>query len=480
MNNVLDLFDQTVFVGERATGATNLLQCVWVYNRVIDIDGLRRFHDHLQRGRLSRRIERSPLPFGRHRWVSPNDQPELEIVATPRPREEFDAWLDEQANSPLDAEHGPGWHLAVLPFTDGGAGVSFVTSHCLTDGVGLCEALADAASDRHDPINWPAAASRRRWQALGEDARQTVRDIPAIARAVAAAARFAGRNLGGDGSATQLPAATPAPPVGGDELITLPTATVFLDADEWDARADSLGGTSNTLLAGLAARLAQRVGRLAADGSVALTLPVNERTVGDTRANAITNVDITVDPARATADLRDIRAEIKQALIRSQEVLNERWALLPLAPLLPQWLVRRCVGVSAGSAASVISSNLGVVNPATYRPDGTNADQFVMRTLGPGVTKAIMHRLGGLLVLLSGRTQGRIFVSVLAFQPGRSNSNDDLRRDLSSALSDFSLTATTGWGCTEPMSGSAVDVPTTRRNRWMRLQTSRIRPNCVA
>ena len=42
MDNVLDLFDQTVFLGERATGATNLLQCVWIYNRAIDIDGLRR------------------------------------------------------------------------------------------------------------------------------------------------------------------------------------------------------------------------------------------------------------------------------------------------------------------------------------------------------------------------------------------------------------------------------------------------------
>ena len=156
MSNVLDLFDQTVFLGERATGATNLLQCVWIYNRAIDIDGLRQFHRHLQQGRLSRRVERSPLPFGRHRWVSPSGQSDLEIVATPRPREEFDAWLDEQANTPLDAEHGPGWHLAMHPFTDGGAGLSLVISHCLTDGVGLCEALADAASGRHDPINWPA------------------------------------------------------------------------------------------------------------------------------------------------------------------------------------------------------------------------------------------------------------------------------------------------------------------------------------
>jgi hypothetical protein len=146
MNNVLDLVDETIFRVERAAGVTNLIQCVWVYNRPVDMNGLRRFHDQLRQGRLSRRIERSPLPFGRHRWVSPSDKPELEIVATPRPREEFDAWLDEQANTPLDAEHGPGWHLAVLPFTDGGAGLSLVASHCLTDGVGLCEAVADAAS----------------------------------------------------------------------------------------------------------------------------------------------------------------------------------------------------------------------------------------------------------------------------------------------------------------------------------------------
>ena len=91
----------------------------------------------------------------------------------------------------------------------------------------------------------------------------------------------------------------------------------------------SLGGTANTLLAGLAARLAQRVGRLTADGSVALTLPVNERTAGDIRANAVTNIDITVDPAPAATDLRDIRAATKQALIRSKDVPNERWEYYP-------------------------------------------------------------------------------------------------------------------------------------------------------
>ena len=49
---------------------------------------------------------------------------------------------------------------------------------------------------------------------------------------------------------------------------------------------------------------------------------------------------------------------------------------------------------------------------------------------------------------------GELFVSVVAYQPGRPNSNDDLRRDLASALTDFSLTATTGWLCAEPVAGA--------------------------
>jgi diacylglycerol O-acyltransferase len=447
MSNVLDLVDHTIFRIERAAGATNLIQCVWLYNREVHIDGLRRFHDHLQRGRLSRRIERSPLPFGRHRWVTPSDQSELEI-AIPRPREEFDAWLTEQANTALDAEHGPGWHLAVLPFTDGGTGVSLVASHCVTDAVGLSEALADAASGRNgNAVNWPAAGSRTRWQALREDASQTVRDIPAIGRAVVAAARFIRRNGDNAAPATTPPALT----TGADELITLPTATIFVDADAWDARAQSLGGTSNTLLAGLAARLAQRMGRVTADGSVTLTMPISQRTADDTRANAITNVDITVDPAPATTDLRPIRAATKQALIRSGEEPDARWTLTPLVPLVPERLGKRWVSAATNSANSVGASNVGVVDPAVNRPDGTDADHFAMKSLSSGMTTANMQQLGGLLSLLSGRARQEVFITVVAHQPGRPSSNDRLRQALSRTMGDFALTATTGWPSNEPV-----------------------------
>jgi diacylglycerol O-acyltransferase len=433
MDNVLDPLDQTMFDVGRATGVTGLIQRVWVYNRAIDVDGLRQFHDHLQRGRLSRRIERSPLRFGRHRWISPNGSPDIEIVASARPREGLETWLNEQANTPLDCEHGPGWHLAALPFTDGGAGVSLVISHCLTDGRGLAEALADAALGRDDPISWPAAGSRRRWQALREDARQTARDTRAIGRAVVAAVRLARRSRAGAGAATT----SPALPAGADEPITLPTATMFVDADEFEARAHLLGGTSNALLAALSARLAQLSGRVTADGLVALRIPVNERTAGDTRANAVSNVNITVDPASVTRDLREIRAAIKQALIRHREVPDEARAMLSIVPLLPKRLVR------AGSATTVVSSSLGAVDPAATRADGTDADYVAARLIYSGATAAIMHRLGGLQYLISGRRpHGQVYVSVLAYQPGRPNSNDGLRHDLASALKDFSLNGT--------------------------------------
>ncbi|HTY34031.1 hypothetical protein [Mycobacterium sp.] len=446
MTNVLDLFDQTIFRFEEATGVTSVGQCVWVYNRAIDLDGLRRFHRHLQRGRLARRIERSALPFGRHRWVAPTDESELEIVATPRPREEFDAWLREQAATPLDAERGPGFHLAVLPFTDGGAGVSLVALHSLADGMAGCLAVVEAACGYDSAIDWPAAGSRRRWQALREDARQTARDLPGIRRAVKAAIAAAGeaRRARREGGAEQA-GPTAAPPTGADEPVTIPTTTVFLDADEWDARAEALGGTSNALLAGLAARLAQRVGRVGADGSVTLAIPVSERTADDTRANAVANVDVTVDPAPAATDLREIRAAIKQALMHRQEASDEREALLPLVPLLPKRVAKRCVGVATGNATGVVSSNLGAAPAEVNRPDGTDADYVSVTSLYPGMTKATMERTGGVLALLSARVHGQVFVSVQAYQPGRRNSKDALRQALSSALHDFSLNATSGW-----------------------------------
>ncbi|OFB39266.1 hypothetical protein BA059_12710 [Mycolicibacterium sp. (ex Dasyatis americana)] len=443
MSNVLDLLDQTMFDVGQAVGGASQLQCTWVYDRPVDIDGLRRFHGHLQRGRLSRCIERSPLPFGRHRWIAPDRLPELEIVEPARPREEFDAWLDEQINTPLDCEHGPGWRLAVLPFTDGGAGISFVVSRFLTDGVGLSAALTDASLGRDDPISWPAAGSRGRWRAVREDAGRTLRDIPAMGRAVATAVRLVRRSRSGAGAAAAPITTPPELPAGSDKYVTHAMATVVLDADDWDARARALGGTSNSLLVGLAARLAQRAGRVAEDGSVEVIMPVDERGQGDTRANAIGNATVTVDPELATTDLREIRAAVKQALIRHREGADNEMAVNAIVPLLSQRLLR-----AAREATTVVtpnqvgSSNLRVVNPAVGRPDGSDADYFTLRVLHLGVTEARLRRLGGIQSVLSGTVNGKVFISAIAYQPGCPNSDDGLKQELLSALKDFSLTDT--------------------------------------
>ncbi|MDI1290255.1 MAG: hypothetical protein PSX37_09955, partial [bacterium] len=367
---------------------------------------------------------------------------DLELVETARPREEFDDWLDEQVNSPLDCEHGPGWHLAALPFTDGGTGLSLVISHCLTDGVGLWEAVAEAALGRDDPIAWPTAASRGRWQAIREDIGQTVRDIPAIGRAVAASMRL-GR--GGDSAQAAPPSttATPAPSDEADESHLLPTATIFVDADEWDARASALGGTRNTLLVGLAARLAQRAGRVATDGSVVVTLPVNKRAADDTRANALGGVRATVDPTLATTDLSGIRTAVKQALIRHSEEPDPQQVVNALVPLLSQRLLKAARGATRGNPFNLVgASNVGVIDAAANRPDGTDAESFALRLHHLGVATSTLHRYGGVQTMLSGALDGRIFVSLVSTLPDRVNSNDELRQELSTTLGEFSLSGT--------------------------------------
>ena len=69
------------------------MQVVWVYEHPVDFDGLRRFHQNFGYGLYGRRIERSPLPFGRHRWVSSLGPPsDLDIAERARPRADLGDW----------------------------------------------------------------------------------------------------------------------------------------------------------------------------------------------------------------------------------------------------------------------------------------------------------------------------------------------------------------------------------------------------
>ena len=242
MSNILDLFDQTFSSLERATGVLGLLQCVWVYDRAIDIDGLRRFHRHLQRGRLSRRIERSPLPFGRHRWVSPGGQHDLEIVATPRPREEFDAWLSEQAATPPGcrartrmAPRGAPVHRR----RRGGEPGHLALPHRRHRAVRGVDGTRRPAA----PIR--SAGPPPHHAGGGRHCARTPARPRATSRVSAAPSSLRHDSHGATAAVPprpDWPVRRPRRPPEPDRPITLPTETIFVDADEWDARARSTRG----------------------------------------------------------------------------------------------------------------------------------------------------------------------------------------------------------------------------------------------
>src|SRR5277367_1793924 len=134
-DNRLALLDQAFYAGHRAAGQNEAMQAVWVYEHAVDFDTLRRLHHNLGHGLFARLIERSPLPFGRHRWVSDPNPSNIDIAECARPRAEVSDWADERAQLPVHPERGPGWHLGVLPLTDGSIAVTMVVSHYLLDGI---------------------------------------------------------------------------------------------------------------------------------------------------------------------------------------------------------------------------------------------------------------------------------------------------------------------------------------------------------
>jgi hypothetical protein len=442
-DNRLAYVDHGFFAGQRAADQDEVMQVVWVYDHAIDFEGLRRFHHNLGHGLLGRRIERSPLPFARHRWVLDRGPSDIDIAECARPRAELSDWADERSQLPADPVSGPGWHLGVLPLTDGSTAVSLVASHYLLDGLGLIVALVEALWGNTRDLGYPPPRSRTRLRAVVQDARQTARDAPEAARALVAFAKQARRQRH---DTAPSPAPRPVTLRGGDgdDAVVVPGTTIRIDLDHWDARALALGGTTNTLAAGLTAKLGERMGRRrAGDGAVTLLLPISERAERDTRAIAVSFARVSIDPTRVTTDLRDARAAIKQALKTLQETPNESLQLAALAPFTPKRMWKR--GVDAAFAdpdRPVVCSNLGDVGSVVGWLDGTHAEYAYARGTRQHMTRQSLERTGGQLQLLSLRTPvlRKVFMHVLAYQPGAENTKPALRELAAHTLAEFGLT----------------------------------------
>ncbi|MFN8033435.1 MAG: hypothetical protein U0Q47_09075 [Mycobacterium sp.] len=441
-DNVLPYADQALFLAMRGARQEAVMQVIWIYEHPLDMEGIRRFHDDYGHGLMARRIERSPLPFGRHRWVAaPGAQADLDISRCPRPRDELYEWADEQIELPLDPEWGPGWRLGVQPLTDGSTAVGLVVSHCLADGAALVISLADAVSGTIRDLGYPPPRSRARRRAVYADLRQVVRDLPEVARTVAKAAKVAGRRRHDLTRPT-----TTAPNVVGlcQTTVALPSASAIVDIDQWDLRAEKLGGNSFSLVCGFAARVARSLGRTrCADGAVTLLIPVSEREdLADARGNVVSIATVRVDPESVNADLTDARTAIREGIRVARETPDEMIELLPLISFVPKRAFGRMADMAFGFTADlpVSVSNMGDLPSEIIGADGTAAEYACFRGVDRQVPLESLERRRGVVSVISGRIAGKIILTVVGYQPGVENTRANLRSLLSQALSDFELT----------------------------------------
>ena len=436
-DNRLAVVDHGLFTQHQAIGRNLVIQCMWVYEHAVDFDQVKRFHHNLGHGLLGRRIERSPLPFARHRWVMDWHSPDIDIAEFTRPRAELSDWADERTLVPIDAERGPGWNMAVVSLTDGSTAVSLVLSHYLLDGLGLVIALVDGIVGNTRHLGYPPPRARPRLRAIAQDARQTARDTPEVGRAIRVAQRLARSNR-----ETTAPSPAPPPVASPDESIIVPGITIRVDLADWDARAKALGGASSTLGAAFVAKLGDRLGRRrASDGAVTLQLPVNERTEGDTRANAMSFARVSLDPTLLTKDLGDARSAIKQALQALREAPDDSLQVAWLVSFTPKRALKRMDDATvADPDFPVFYSNLGDVGSVVNRLDGTDAEYATARVTAQHETRQWLERMGGQMTVQSLRISDGFVISVNAYQPGAENTKPALRELAAQTLAEFDLT----------------------------------------
>jgi hypothetical protein len=440
-DNRLSFIDQAMFLWLRASGEEPAMQIVWIYEHPVDFDGLRRFHQRFIQEPLGRlRIERSPLPFGRHRWALSKERSVVDIAECARPRAELTDWADERVQLPIDPELGPGWHMGVLPLTDGSTAVSIVISHCLADGLGTLSVIGEMVKGNSVDFGYPPARSRTRRRAIAADARETLKGAPEVGRALRAAAKMAFRHRH-DFVRSKASRPTSIVADGADCNVVVPAIAIYCDLHDWDARAKALGGNGHSLVAGFAAKLGDRMGRRRADGAVTLLIPTSDRTQDDTRQNAAALANISVDPTQVTTDLSGAQATIRHGLKSAREVPDQPLQLLPLIPFIPKRAVRRGGDVIFGFAADlpVSCSNLGDLDSAIGSVDGTEAEYVMLRGVDRHITRQALEERRGLLTLVGGRISGKMSISIIAYQPGAENSKRHLRELAADTLAEFGL-----------------------------------------
>ena len=434
-DDILCYADQGSFIGLRALGRGPILLITWIYQQPLDEAALARFNERLAQGLLGRLLQRSPLPWGRHRWVANRVPAPVARFMDPIPLERLPEWRRDLLDLSVDPEHGPGWRLAVQSLEGGGYALSILVSHTIADGQACIKAVIDALAGKRFELEYPARSFRWAPARLARDSLEFLRSLPSVGHALLALLRRSRSGativshsaLGARGNGQNAP----------EPIVDVPFVTVVLDEKACEERALKLGVASNTLLTAFAARLAFRMGRVDAGGQVKLVLPVSDRQPDDRRGNALRAITVMADPNACLNDLRALQRDLRFKLVSLLRHGDELTPLFPLLPFIPLWLARHLERLALGSDLPVGFSLLGETDPAINRPLG-EASQIHMSLL-EHYTASTLEQLGGLLYLAGYRIGGFVRFSISGYAPDHFINSTELAPIVRDALADLGL-----------------------------------------
>lgn len=432
-DDVLCYMDQASFVGLRALGRGPVLQLTWLYPHAIDEATVRQFSQRLAQGLLGRLLQRSPLPWGRHRWVANPVPGPLAWFRDPLPDESLPRLRRVLLDLPVDPERGPGWRLAVQALEGGGCALTMLVSHTIADMQATSQAIADAVAGRR--VDYKFSPRSWRWSPvmLARDSAESLRALPGVWRAVVALVRrLRKERVHSSPRARSRDRFEPA--------VDVPLLQVVMDARACQQRASDLRITSNTLIMAFAARLAFRMGRMDASGRVKLVLPVSDRYLDDRRGNALRSITVMADGDACRNDPRALQRDLKAALASLIRNGDESSPLLPLIPYVPLWLARRLERLALGAGLPVGCSLIGELPPDVNRPCG---DALLLQlSLRERYSASELERLGGVLFIPCYGVGERLFMTVSGYVPGRVTTRAQLVPFVRDALADMLLCGT--------------------------------------
>ncbi|WP_126256648.1 hypothetical protein [Bradyrhizobium sp. LVM 105] len=432
-DDVLCYMDQASFVGLRALGRGPALQVTWLYPHAIDEAAVAQFSERLARGLLGRLLQRSPLPWGRHRWVANPAPGPVAWFRDPLPHEFLHKLRRKLLDLPVDPERGPGWRLAVQALEGDGCALTMLVSHTIADMQATSQAIADAVAGRRIEHGFPAPSWRWSPARLARDSVESLRALPGVSRAVVALARRSRKGRARSNSG-------PRSRDGLEPAVDVPLVQALIDAGACQQRASDLGVASNTLIMAFVARLAFRMGRVDPSGRVKLVLPVSDRHSGDRRGNALRSITVMADPDTCRNDPRALQRDLKAALaslIRNGDDLSP---LFPLIPYVPLWLARGLEREALGADLPVGCSLVGELPLDVNRPCGEAL--LLQLSLLERYTELELERLGGLLFIGCYRVGKQLSCTVSGYVPGRVTTRAELMPFVRDALADMDLRGT--------------------------------------